>query len=131
MAQTKPQLEPVIDAQFEIVVVDEKSKVKPGNIRVKRGAQLTWTAKGTAAKVSFPRIGGFQVVTKEVLDIPLDGTMSTTVVADTNNQIFDQFKNKYSRLTAMEAVTVPYSVYCDNTNSYAEGGSDPKIIVKP
>ena len=100
--------------------------VSEGVQEVEEGAILTWFAHGTDATVSFNKIGGQQVVEPEAVEILDGGEGSVQVLPDVIARIGRYSETMYRQ----KKVHVPYKVYCDKTNNYAEGGSDPKIIVK-
>lgn len=95
-------------------------KVRSGSLDVEIGDTLEWESKDTAATVMFPIINGVDVVSPNPIYVGIGKKKRAVVVLDLTavpRTIFDD-------------VEVPYQVYCEKNNSYAEGNSDPKIIVK-
>jgi hypothetical protein len=116
------------EKKIDIVEVTKtKFKVKPSKQGVQPGAWLTWYPKGTAATVSFDRIAGQQVVEPESVDILDGGEGSLQVQPDILERIGAIYMGRYAD---KEGLHVPYKVYCDASNSYAEADSDPKIIIR-
>jgi hypothetical protein len=102
-------------------------KVREFALEVEEGSILIWHPHGTAATVSFDRIGGQQVVDPEKVDILDEGEGTLQVLPD----VIERIGKNATNYGDGKKIYVPYKVYCDTSNSYAEGGSDPKIIVKP
>lgn len=82
--------------------------VTPGHFHVDPGDIIHWRTIGTGAHLTFPNITLFG---QETLDIPMNGHEQLVVRTDVTAGIY------------------PYSALCDATDEYAEGGSDPELIV--
>lgn len=116
------------DMEISFDPIIKKNFVVGAAANVSNGDVLTWEAKGTDVTITFPRIGGAKVVDPESINIQEGNKGSMRVVLADFDGTKSYYNNKYNK-TGLE-IEVPYSVYCAKNNQYAEGGSDPKIIVK-
>jgi len=96
--------------------------VRPGNLNVRRGDTVTWISIGTAARIFFPdkRLFGPD---RRVLDVCHEDDSAKaaddTPVVSESLRVLDNAPFKvYS-----------YSIFCDTPNTFAQGGSDPELIV--
>jgi plastocyanin len=108
---------------------NEKFKVDPGTIEVQMGDVLEWTAMGTHATVMFPHPA---LVDCALLEIPEGGTGKITLRSRETLAalVQEKWKTDGPAKLALEKLEVPYSIYCSNINGFAEGNSDPRIIIR-
>ena len=83
--------------------------VTPGHFHVDPGDTIHWRTLGTGATLTFPP--NSSLFDCDTLDIPIGGHVEK--VLSTN----------------VKAGIYPYSVLCNATGEFAEGGSDPELIV--
>ena len=84
--------------------------VRQGKLNVREGDTVSWKAIGTDAHIFFPTGKPFGCKTIDVDD----GTESAEkAVGRVDQGIY------------------PYSVFCETPNAFAQGGSDPELIVGP
>jgi plastocyanin len=101
-------------ATYTIIITPRgKFVVIPGRVNVSRGQTISWTAVGTNAHVLIPDPTLFESGV-QAINIAA-GTTSTPVAVST------------SALTKV----YPYSVFCDAAGEFAQGNSDPELIVGP
>jgi len=84
--------------------------VRPGKLNVRKHDTVSWKAIGTDAHIFFPTGQPFGCRT---VDVAAGTESSAQVVGDVAQMIY------------------PYSVFCDTPNAFAQGGSDPELIVGP
>jgi hypothetical protein len=95
------------------IIIPKRGKfvVRPGRLHVKRNDTIVWKAIGTKAHVFVPDQSLFGVQAINLDDgIESEITVSSTACVDT---------------------VYPYSVFCDATGEFAQGDSDPELIVGP
>ena len=101
------------------IIIAQKGNfvVRPGKLNVRRGDTVIWMAIGAKVSIFFPA-GIFRpnewLLGGRVVDVSNGGESPALVIRD------DVEYNIY-----------PYSAFCDKSNSFAQGGSDPELIVGP
>jgi plastocyanin len=91
-----------------LIAKSGKFKVTPGHFHVDPGDTIRWRALGTRAHIFFPKAGLFECRT-----VDLEPGEHRDLVLNPK----------------AEAGIYPYSVFCDEPNEFAEGGSDPELII--
>ena len=84
--------------------------VRQGKLNVRAGDTVSWKAIGTDAHIFFPT---GQPLGCKTLDVAAGTESQALTVRDVAQMIY------------------PYSVFCDTPNAFAQGGSDPELIVGP
>lgn len=84
--------------------------VRPGKLNVRMDDTVSWKAIGTDAHIFFPAGQPFGCKT---IDVPAGTESAPKTVGSVEHKIY------------------PYSVFCDTPNAFAQGGSDPELIVGP
>ena len=98
------------------IIISQRGKfvVRPGRLPVRRKDTIVWKAIGTSAHVLIPDssllVGGVQAINLAA------GIDSKPVTVSTNADVDKVY---------------PYSVFCDATGEFAQGDSDPELIVGP
>jgi hypothetical protein len=97
------------------IIISQRGKfvVRPGRLHVRRNDTIVWKAIGTDAHVLVPDpslFGGVQAINLAA------GTESNPIEVSAN---------------ACVDTIYPYSVFCDATGEFAQGDSDPELIVGP
>ena len=82
--------------------------VRQGKLNVRKDDEVIWKAIGTDAHIFFPTGKPFGCKT---IDVAAGTQSPAQVVKDVPEGIY------------------PYSVFCDTPNAFAQGGSDPELIV--
>ena len=84
--------------------------VRPGKLNVRRDDTVSWKAIGTKARIFFPT---GQPLGCQTIDVDPGTESPAFPVGNAPQMIY------------------PYSVFCDTPNAFAQGGSDPELIVGP
>jgi hypothetical protein len=102
-------------ANIDLTVTGQVCKATPGHRKVKNGQRVKWTNHtGGDVIVFFPHdkiFGGSSVHFHHKIHDNHDYEPPKAVSGQTKGDLF------------------PYAVYCAATNSFAEGGSNPEIII--
>ena len=124
---TEPTIHRIIIAQHGNFVV------RPGRVVVRRGDTVVWLALGGKAHIFIPKKELFE---GRVLDVP-DATDKLRDGSVPNN-ISDSDLQKLRDYGVVNGFVVPdkvpygiypYSIFCETPNAFAQGGSDPELIV--
>ena len=96
------------------IIISQRGKfvVRPGRLHVRRNDTIVWKAIGTDAHVLVPDQSLFGV---QAINLT-DGTASDPIAVSSD---------------ACVDKVYPYSVFCDATGEFAQGDSDPELIVGP
>jgi hypothetical protein len=98
--------------------------VRPGRLNVRRGDTVTWITIGTAARIFFPdkRLFGPD---RRVLDVCREDESAREATPDDPPVVSQSLKV----LDDAPFKVYSYSIFCDTSNTFAQGGSDPELIV--
>ena len=98
-------------ANHKVIIAQSGSfVVRQGKLNVRMDDTVSWKAIGTDAHIFFPTGQPFGCKT---IDVAAGTESPAQVVGKAPHGIY------------------PYSVFCDTPNAFAQGGSDPELIVGP
>ena len=122
---TEPRMHRIIIAKHGSFVV------RPGRLVVRRGDTVVWLALGANAHIFIPKKELFE---RRVLDVAdttdkLRGLPDYISDRDLEKLLADGVVNGFVVPGNVPYGVYPYSIFCDTPNAFAQGGSDPELIV--
>jgi hypothetical protein len=107
--------------------------VRPGRLVVRRGDTVVWLALGAKAHIFIPKKELFEGRVLDVADATdriREGSIPNNISdSDLQKLLHDGVVNGFVVPDNAPYGIYPYSIFCDTPNAFAEGGSDPELIV--
>ena len=123
---TEPKIHLIIVAKHGSFVV------RPGRLVVRRGDAVIWLALGANAQIFIPKRELFERRVLDVADTTRDklrGFPDYISDSDLQKLLADGVVNGFVVPDNVPYGIYPYSIFCDTPNAFAQGGSDPELIV--
>jgi hypothetical protein len=124
---TGPKIHRIIIAQHGNFVV------RPGRLVVRRGDTVVWLALGAKAHIFIPKKELFE---GRVIDVPdaTDKLRDSSIPSNISDSDLQKLRdygvvNGFVVPNDVPYGVYPYSIFCDTPNAFAQGGSDPELIV--
>ncbi len=106
--------------------------IRPGRLVVRRGDAVIWLALGSNAQVFIPNRQLFPERILHVADMEEENNEDLILPEDALDSELQTLFQRVNGFVIPDSVPYgiyPYSIFCDTPNAFAEGGSDPELIV--